>query len=104
MSLEDFDPIKHGPVALFFAAALGFLLYLLGKAKALFKNGDGEEIKTLIRDMDQGARERDGKIFDRLDDLGQRVSRIEGQHDAWDHSQPDRRVRAGEWKPGREPR
>lgn len=83
MSLEDFDPSKHGPVAVFFAAALGFLLYLIGKAKALFKNGDAAELKETLRDVRNDLKELDRKV----DGIDTRLARMEGPHAVRSRSQ-----------------
>lgn len=78
MSLEDFDPSKHGPVAALFAAAAAFVLFLIAKARALFKNGDAVEIKEMLAKLDE-----------KVDGINLRLARIEGARDAWT---PERRT------------
>lgn len=96
MSLEDFDPLKTGGALGAFGAAAAFVLWLLTKAKALFKNGDADEIKGLLHAQNDAFKEhrqetKDGfdKVSGEIVTLRERMVKVETIQE-WD-GKSDRR-------------
>tara|TARA_Y100000310_G_scaffold91161_1_gene88453 strand:- start:1451 stop:1738 length:288 start_codon:yes stop_codon:yes gene_type:complete len=82
MDFGGFEPGKHGPVATMFAVATAFVVWIFAKAKSILStSSEAGEIKTMIGEGFQQVHKRIDKTDGKIDDVRDRVSRMEGANE-----------------------